>query len=509
MLKLATFLGFYFTLYSLPTLATGHLDFWRDGNQVTSFVFQQGDTGSITITNSGDEDVTNLTATIPSIWLTYFTMNCPSTLVAGNSCTLDFSIPTIAPVRTTRTMSFTADNADNSPILMSTRVMVVGGVKCWGLNLYGQLGSSVNHGTSDPNNVPTDVLNLTSGVVAVTTGSAHSCALLQTGDVQCWGLNQYGQLGTGTNSGTMMENYTPMTIDELAGSVLAISNGTNHSCALLTTGSVYCWGLSQVGQIGRLRKTLSENSSPFELEDLSADVILVSGGALHSCALLKDGTVKCWGWNYFGQLGNDTNVGERDMANSTPLGVDGLASKVVSISGGAYHTCALLDTGDIQCWGQNHFGQLGNTLNSGEEDVATPTPVSVQSLGSPALSVVSGAFHSCALLQNGDVKCWGSNNYGQLGNSSNSGSELENDVPLTVTGLSADVATIAAGVYHNCALLKTGTVECWGNNLYGQLGNSTNSGVGVDNYTPLQVQGLTNVLGLANHNFGYTTCVVY
>ena len=192
----------------------------------------------------------------------------------------------------------------------------------------------------------------------------------------------------------------------------------------------------------------------------------------HTCALLSDGTAKCWGYNGYGQLGDGTTSNRY-----IPVSVSGLTN-AVAIASGAYHTCALLSNGTAKCWGLNNYGQLGDGSTSNRY-----TPVSVSGLTN-AVAIASGEYHTCALLSDGTAKCWGRNNYGQLGD----GSTSNRYIPVSVSGLTNAVA-IASGEYHTCALLSDGTAKCWGLNNYGQLGDGTTD----TRYTP------TNVL---IYNFG-------
>jgi hypothetical protein len=293
--------------------------------------------------------------------------------------------------------------------------------------------------------VPTATLQIAAGGV-------HSCALLPDKSARCWGANSSGQLGTG---GTPASQNSPVTVSGLAGSS-AVTGGTSHTCALLPFGTVKCWGLNASGQLGN--NTLTSSNVPVVVSALSG-VKAISAGGSHTCALLSSGTVKCWGANASGQLGNNTLT-----SSKVPVVVSGL-SGVTAISAGGSHTCALLSVGTVKCWGLNASGQLGNnTLTSSK------VPVVVSGL-SGVTAISAGGSHTCALLSVGTVKCWGSNASGQLGNNTLTSSK----VPVVVFGLSG-VKSISAGGSHSLARLFTGGVRSWGANLSGQLGNATNVG---------------------------------
>ena len=246
-----------------------------------------------------------------------------------------------------------------------TCAVVEGVVFCWGLNSTGQLGNS-NYASQQE---PTPVAGLT-GVTNITAGDGHTCAVTH-GIVYCWGNNRYGQLGNTTNSGTNTANPTPTPVTGI-GDVTSISAGYNHTCAL-AEGTVSCWGLNTLGQLGNTTNngTPTANPTPTPVVGLTG-VTNISAGFNHTCAADLDGTMSCWGYNYFGQLGNTTNNGIL-TANPTPTTVTGLTG-VTNIAAGYNHSCAVVDT-TMACWGLNRFGQLGSTNNGTGTIIPTPTPV--------------------------------------------------------------------------------------------------------------------------------------
>jgi alpha-tubulin suppressor-like RCC1 family protein len=240
--------------------------------------------------------------------------------------------------------------------------MTTGGVRCWGNNMYGQLGDGTT--TSRPTPPPTDVLT---GVQAIATGFNHTCALMTTGGVRCWGYNRLGELGDGTTT----SRATPPPTDVLTG-VQAIAAGGGHTCALVTTGGVRCWGSNSHGQLGD--GTWASRSTP-PTTDVLTEVQAIATGVSHACALMTTGGVRCWGANTVvqsiegwqtivtGQLGDGTTTDR-----STPPTTDAL-SGARAIAAGRYHPCALTTTGGVRCWGDNSSGQIGAGSHS------NPTPV--------------------------------------------------------------------------------------------------------------------------------------
>jgi alpha-tubulin suppressor-like RCC1 family protein len=272
-----------------------------------------------------------------------------------------------------------------------------GGVKCWGYNAYGQLGD----GTTTNRYTPLDVDGLSSGVKAIAAGVGHTCALTAGGGVKCWGRNDYGQLGD--NSTT--NRYTPVNVVGLSSGVIAISTGHLHTCALILGGGVKCWGWNGHGQLGD--GTTVDRHTPVDVTGESSGVTAIAASARHTCAVTAGGGVKCWGANWLGQLGDGTTI-ERHA----PVDVVGLSSGVRAISAGEYHTCGLTAGGGVKCWGWNYTGQLGDGTS-----IDRPSPVDVVGLSSGITAIAAGLIHTCALTSGGGVKCWGANDSGQLGDS--------------------------------------------------------------------------------------------
>lgn len=307
--------------------------------------------------------------------------------------------------------------------------------------------------------------------IGVASGSQHSCAVTSAGGVMCWGSNNYGQLGNG-----MVTNSTqPAIVIGLTSGISAVATGTFHSCALTTGGTVKCWGSNNSGQLGN--GTTTNSNTPVDVPGLTG-VISISNAFAHTCALLASGNVKCWGNNGAGQLGN--GLGGAGAISLTPVSVVGV-SGANGIATGQVHSCAVLANKTVQCWGSNSYGQLGNgsTVNSF-------TRITVTGI-SDATSVTAGTGHTCVNTTAGSPKCWGYNISGEIGNGTFNNVLL----PTPVTGLNSGVAAITAigtGYQsHTCAVLTSGEAKCWGDNSYGQLGNGNN----VKQNKPVSVVGLS------------------
>jgi alpha-tubulin suppressor-like RCC1 family protein len=326
--------------------------------------------------------------------------------------------------------------------ILTCALTTTGGVKCWGGN-----DTTIGHNTA------VDIAGLTSGVNAVSIGMSHSCALTETGGVKCWGSNRYGQLGN--NSTT--QQPIPVDVVGLTSGVVAISGGYNHTCALTNTGEVKCWGQNLKGQLGD--GTTVDRLTPVSVVRLGASATSVSAGHSHTCALTELNGLKCWGWNYSGQLGNNTRVD-----SLIPVDVYSLSTGVAKIDVGYIHSCALLTNGRIKCWGNNTDGRLGTNSTS----ASSPIPVDLAGTQPLFVDVAAGAYSSCGLTNIGSVKCWGANQSGQLG----TGLTTRSLIPVTVTGLTSGASSLSFNYLNGCVVNNNG-VLCWGNNVNGTIGDNT------------------------------------
>ena len=344
-------------------------------------------------------------------------------------------------------------------------VTTAGAAKCWGQNLYGQLG---NNSTTD-SKVPVAVSGLQSGVASLSGGNGHTCAVTTSDGAKCWGANSYGQLGN--NSTT--DSKVPVDVSGLTAGVASISAGGRSTCAITTSGGTKCWGANSTGQLGN--NSTTDSTVPVDVNRLISGVASISVGFSHTCAITTAGGAQCWGANgSSGILGNGTTTTQ----SLVPVDVSGLTSGVASISAGGDHTCALTTSGGAKCWGANVYGQLGNGTTT-----RSLVPVDVSGLIAGVQSLtVSRNSSSCVVTSSGGAKCWGTNVNGQLGNNSTT----QSLVPVDVFGMTLGTASISISYFHACALTTSGGAKCWGSNANGQLGNNstTQSLVPVDVLSP-------------------------
>lgn len=377
-----------------------------------------------------------------------------------------------------------------------------GTVSCWGGNWRGEIGNGT---TDNYSNAPVLVKNITNAT-SVSAGIGHTCALHDDATISCWGANEIGQLGNG-QSGHGKNSAVPVKVQDISDATAivtgdgriygrscalhqdstiscwgsqnspvpekiegienakAVTTGLDHSCALHEGGIISCWGDNDDGQLGN--ETRDGSAMPVQVKNIT-EAIAVTAGRSHTCALHQDSTVSCWGNNAVGQLG-DGNSGKGEHS-PVPVKVQGITNAIaVSASVGYYlgHTCALLEDNTVSCWGMNGSGQLG-TGQSAEGDISS-IPTAVRGI-TDATAISTGEEHSCALHEGGTISCWGDNFGGKLGSFETT--DEHSAVPVQVDGITGAIQ-VTAGEEHSCALHQNGTISCWGNMEAGRLGNGS------------------------------------
>jgi len=341
-----------------------------------------------------------------------------------------------------------------------------------------------------------------STVKKVVAGSSHACALFGDGKLKCWGDNGFGALGLGDDAGRgqapdTMGGRLPF-VDVGSGrkvvDVLPLGNPTakedggalqSITCALLDDGAVKCWGYNGYGTLGR-GNALDLGAGPNQMGDdlqpisLGGRAVALTGGVFHACAMLEGGAVKCWGYNGYGNLGvGDVRArggAPGDMGSALPTVP--LAAPAVSVAAGGHHSCAILSDGRVSCWGYNFYGQLGLGDTRDRGGVADAGVLATVDLGGElATTIACGWYHTCAILASKKVKCWGYNGYGNLG----LGDTVARGTGLTGGGMGAELPAVDLGAggapvaitafdYATCVLRDDGTAKCFGYNADGQLG---------------------------------------
>lgn len=346
-------------------------------------------------------------------------------------------------------------------------VLEDGTVRCWGVSARGQLGYGNTNSIGDDETPAMAGAVPVGGLVReIGTGGSFSCALLETGAVRCWGQASNGQLGYGNDS-QVGDDETPASVGDVqvGGRVTQLAVGRlHHTCALLESGSIRCWGAGGSGQLGHGNtERIGDDETPASSGDipLGGRAIQVSAGDSHTCAILESGAVRCWGKNTDGQLGygHTRDIGDDETpasAGDVPLG-----GRAIQISAGTWHTCALLDTGAVRCWGSAREDVLGYPGNDTIGDNETPASAGDVPLGERAVYVSAPYQTTCAVLESGGVRCWGL-------------------LPISfeASQLGGRAVQVAVGWNHACIALDSGGIRCWGSGAGGQLGYGNTMSVG-------------------------------
>ena len=292
-------------------------------------------------------------------------------------------------------------------------------------------------------------------IISIASGNAHSCALFDTGAIKCWGSNSAGQLGSGNTSSTSLPVDVSLPIK-----AIQITAGSTHSCAILEDHSMMCWGNNTLGQLGD--RTTLDSSVPVRVAlPLNAKILQMSAGKSHTCALLEDTSIMCWGLNSSFQV-NDEKTLTFPTPQLAPPAFQQL--KTTQIALGGEHSCARFPEGTAACWGSDVYSQQGTAATTGRALIVLPVGITIA-------QIASGGSHSCYISQLGSVMCWGKNDEGQLGTGKLRAPFDIETAPTATILLAGRVTQLSLGEQQSYALLEDGTIQSWGNNSAGQLGN--------------------------------------
>lgn len=338
---------------------------------------------------------------------------------------------------------------------------------CWGGNYRAQIGTGLSSSMFGGESSPVPVVGLTD-VVSLALGEQHTCAVLADGTARCWGRNDYGQVGAGFVS--PFETPFVSTPTQVIGlsNVVSMSASAATTCAVLADGTARCWGWNAYGQLGDGSTT--DRTSPVQVSGLTG-VSQLDLGSTHACARLSNGSVRCWGSNSVGQLGDGSTT-----SSTTSVSVAGLQNITqVDVGTEGFHTCARRNDSTLFCWGSNFYGQLGDGSTT-----TRPSPVQVSG-GFNAVSVSAGSAHTCAISTSGSLFCWGIANSGQLGIGAvpfgpNPDCPNSNNIRCYTSPQSVAAGTptmVSAAPNSTCTLYADLSIKCWGHNGYGQVGDGT------------------------------------
>jgi alpha-tubulin suppressor-like RCC1 family protein len=366
---------------------------------------------------------------------------------------------------------------------------------CWGFGGAGRTGHGnlAAIGDDEPASAG-GFLDLGGDAEHIVAGASHTCVLHPDGSVRCFGAANLGQLGRG-NLTIVGDDETPGSKSALqlgaAALVFGTRSGAFHTCAHLATSAVKCWGQYTNAQLGIPGQAEpigdDETVASAPALDVGGTPIVFATGAQHTCALLDDGVVRCWGAGGNGALGYASNQTIGDDEHPSTAGDVLVGGGVVSLTAGWYHTCAVLDGGAVRCWGRGNDGRLGYGNQAYVGLTQAPEDVGTVSLLGPATQIAAGVAHTCVLLDSAEVQCWGYGGSGQLGYA-NTASVGDNELPSSVgtVDVGAPVVHIAADGNHTCAVTDTGSVRCWGHAGDGRLGYGNLNAIG-DDETPASV----------------------
>ena len=394
------------------------------------------------------------------------TIDCSTpTVDAGDEsdCTIDLSdYPGVSSIRYEYVLSSTNTEAPSSVIgtgaVHTCGILENGSAMCWGRDANGQLGdggeAATNIRPSTYIDAPNDVT-----ISQIFAGPFRTCVIFSNDATQCWGFNENGQSGDeSTNTYKSPTNSVNFPDGRVAKS---IGMGHKHTCAILDNDQLACWGADLHGALGNGESNSEDQYLPVIIQTpADRTPIKVEGGVSHTCILMDDGGVMCWGRDNAGQLGNGDSSPTTYAPESDVILPEGRVATDFSL--GNEHSCAILDNDSVVCWGMNNYGQLGDNSTT---NAKSPTFVHMPN-GSKATKISSGSAHTCATIDNGSLYCWGHNKNSRLGIGTSGG---VHKIPMFVSA-NQSIVEISASAEHTCVLSENGSISCWGRNNYGQLG---------------------------------------
>jgi len=493
------------SLFATQQQSEGTFRFEQNGKEISDILVDSTQpSGTIDVHNVGNGDISRMSITMDKGLKSLITQNtCKNTLAANTSCQLTYQLNNSLQINQPYLLNVSGNNVTNNQMLFAVYIAKSGQINCWGTNSLGQLGNGDS--SISKSSIPLSVKNI-NNAVKISTGTNHTCALLDSGRMQCWGDNTYGELGRDPSS-TPSSN-TPLRVPGInqKNQVVDIATGANDTCILTTAGTISCWGNNNSNQLGMDNDTILSTYQPVAVKYLASKAIAVFAGAtFNTCALLDTGRIQCWGYNGSGNLGDGnikvsnvpTYVKTNKQARQVNLALD--------------HSCATMMDNSMSCWGDNSDGQLGDDKPGNNSLV----PVNVKQpllTNIKTLSTAIGDEYSCELVSYQDAAanktnqaayCWGNNQQGTLGN----GTISNSSIPVKVS-LSASPISLAGNAAHSCTILKNGktiSMNCWGGNYMGQIGNGDYA-----NYvaTPASVLGSLDKPIAATAN-SQITCALY